>query len=294
MSVRGDWLLFKTKRSRLKQQVATSFLHPSRRTDHLEPARFRQPNDVKVVPLERGRLVTLLSAKETDRHVVIFHGGAYTVPATDSHRQWMEQIAAHMGAKATMLEFPLAPESTAVETVPASLDAYAELRAEYPDDQFYWLADSSGAGLALVLLQQLRARQLPMPRATVLVSPWSDLAMRDPEIDKRRQTDPELPLQAMREVGANYAGTLVLDDPLVSPLNGPMDHLGHISLWYGTTELLLPDHRKLAAKLKQADGTQVEVHEMKNMLHDFLMWPGLPESKQVFETLRKTMQKNDQ
>ncbi|GAW98260.1 alpha/beta hydrolase fold domain-containing protein [Secundilactobacillus mixtipabuli] len=294
MSVRGDWLLFKTKRSRLKQQVATSFLHPSRRTDHLKPARFRQPDDVKVVPLEKGRLVTLLPVKETDRHVVIFHGGAYTVPATDSHRQWMEQIAAHMGAKATMLEFPLAPESTAVETVPASLDAYAELRAEYPDDQFYWLADSSGAGLALVLLQQLRARQLPMPRATVLVSPWSDLAMRDPEIDKRRQTDPELPLQAMREVGANYAGTLVLDDPLVSPLNGPMDHLGHISLWYGTTELLLPDHRKLAAKLKQADGTQVEVREMKNMLHDFLMWPGLPESKQVFETLKKTMQKNDQ
>jgi len=294
MSVRGDWLLFKTKRSRLKQQVATSFLHPSRRTDHLDPSNFKQPDQVKVVPLERGRLVTLLPETATRKHVVIFHGGAYTVPATDSHRQWVETIVASMGAKATMLDFPLAPENTAVVTVPASLDAYVELQAEYPDDQFYWLADSSGAGLALVLLQQLRAKQRPMPAATVLVSPWADLAMRDPEIVKRHQTDPELPLQAMRQVAANYAGNLVLDDPLVTPLNGSMDHLGRVSLWYGTTELLLPDHRKLADQLKQADGTQVDVHEMKNMLHDFLMWPGLPESKQVFTTLQKMMQKNDQ
>lgn len=206
----------------------------------------------------------------------------------------MEQIVSQMGAKATMLDFPLAPETTASVTVPASLDAYAELRLQYPDDQFFWLGDSSGAGLALVLLQQLRTQQQPMPTASVLVSPWSDLAMRDPEIQQRHQSDPELPLQAMRQVAANYAGTLVLDDPLVSPLNGSMAHLGHISLWYGTTELLLPDHRKLAAKLKQADGTQVDVHEMKNMLHDFLMWPNLPESRQVFETLNELMKKNDQ
>ncbi|MCH5461719.1 alpha/beta hydrolase [Lactobacillus sp. LC28-10] len=294
MSVRGDWLLFKTKRGRLKQQVATSFRHPSRRTDHLDPSKFKQPDQAKVVPLERGRLVTLLPTKTTNRHVVIFHGGAYTVPATDSHRQWMEKIVAQLGAKATMLDFPLAPEHTANETVPASLDAYEELRAEYPDDEFYWLGDSSGAGLALVLLQQLRGKQLPIPTATALVSPWTDLAMRDPEIEERHEADPELPLQAMRQVAANYAGNLVLDDSLVSPLNGSMDHLGRISLWYGTTELLLPDHRKLAEKLQQADGTQVDVHEMKNMLHDFLMWPDLPESKQVFASLSKLMQKNDQ
>ncbi|MFC6253113.1 alpha/beta hydrolase [Secundilactobacillus hailunensis] len=294
MSMRGDWLLFKIKRSRLKQQVATSFLHPGRRTDHLDPSQFRQPDQVKVVPLDQSRLVTLLPKTATNKHVVIFHGGAYTVPTTEGHRQWMERIVSQMGAKATMLDFPLAPENTASVTVPASLDAYAELRLQYPDDQFYWLGDSSGAGLALVLLQQLRAQQQPMPTASVLVSPWSDLAMRDPEIQQRQQSDPELPLQAMRQVAANYAGTLVLDDPLVSPLNGSMAHLGHISLWYGTTELLLPEHRKLATKLKQADGTQVDVHEMKNMLHDFLMWPNLPESRQVFETLNQLMQKDDQ
>lgn len=289
MSMRGDWLLFKTKRSRLKQQVATSFLHPGRRTDELDPEKFKRPDQVKVVPLERGRLVTLSPEAQTTRHVVIFHGGAYTVPTTESHRQWMELIVSRMAAKATMLDFPLAPENTAEVTVPASLDAYAELKAEYPDDQFYWLADSSGAGLALVLLQQMRAKQQQLPAGTVLISPWVDLAMRDPEIETLNQADPELPLQAMRQVGANYAGHLVLDDPLVSPINGSLDHLGTISLWYGTTELLLPDHRKLASMLQVADGTQVDVHEMKNMLHDFLMWHGLPESRKVFARLNAMM-----
>ncbi|MTV82794.1 alpha/beta hydrolase fold domain-containing protein [Secundilactobacillus folii] len=291
MSIRGDWLLFKIKRSRLKQQVAISFQHPSRRTDELDPAKFKKPAQVKVVPMEddHARLITLSPEAQTNRHVVIFHGGAYTVPTTESHRQWMELIVSRMAAKATMLDFPLAPEHTAVETVPAALDAYAELKTEYPDDQFFWLADSSGAGLALVLLQQLRAKQQQLPAGTVLVSPWVDLAMRDPEIEARTQSDPELPLQAMRQVAANYAGNLVLDDPLVSPINGPLDHLGLISLWFGTTELLLPDHHRLTEALQQADGTQVDVHEMHNMLHDFLLWHNLPESRKVFERLNQMM-----
>lgn len=287
MSLRGDWLLFKTKRSRLKQQVATSFLHPGRRTDELAPGKFKQPDQVRTVPLPNSRLVTLMPTEPTHQHVVIFHGGAYTVPTTESHRQWMELIADKLGATATMVDFPLAPESTAVQTVPAALEAYQELQLAYPDDYFYWLGDSSGAGLALVLLQQLRAKQLPMPKGTLLISPWADLAMRDPEIEARNQGDPELPLQAMRTVAANYAGNLVLEDPLVSPINGELDHLGELSLWYGTTELLLPDHQLLAEKLKQADGTQVDVHELKNMLHDFLLWHGLPESHQVFQRLQQ-------
>lgn len=289
MSIHGDWLLFKIKRSRLKQQVATSFLHPSRRTDELAPEKFKRADQVKVVPLDLGRLVTLSPETQTNRHVVIFHGGAYTVPATENHRRWMEMIRTQLKAKATMLDFPLAPEHTAAETVPAALDAYTELRAEYPDDQFFWLADSSGAGLALAMLQQMRAKQQQLPAGTVLISPWVDLAMRDPEIEARNQSDPELPLQAMRQVAANYAGQLVLEDAMVSPINGSLDHLGVISLWYGTTELLLPVHRQLATDLTAATGTQVDVHELHNMLHDFLLWSNLPESRKVFKRLDDMM-----
>lgn len=283
MSIRGDWLLFKTRRSRLKQQVASSFLHPGRRTDELAPEKFKRPEDVKTVPMAGGRIVTLNPKADTTQHVVIFHGGAYTVRATESHRQWMEIINQRLRARATMLDFPLAPEATVKETLAFVLAAYDELRATYPEDHFIFLGDSSGGGLALVTLQQLRAKQLPMPGRTVLVSPWVDLAMRDPEIEALKQRDPELPLQAMRTVGANYAGQLVLDDPLVSPINGSLDHLGRIGLFYGTTELLLPDHRRLAQKLTEADGTQVDVFELKNMLHDFLLWHALPESGRVFK-----------
>lgn len=289
MSLRGDWLLFKTKRSRLKQQVATSFMHPNRRQDEVAPEQFPDPDRVTVVPLEQGRLVTVTPKQETTKHVVLLHGGAYTVPATESHREWLIYISDQLGARATLIDYPLAPEATATVTVPATVAAYQELGLEYPDDQFYLLGDSAGGGLALVLLQQLRDQHALLPKASVLVSPWTDLAMRDPQIKARDDEDPELSFAAMRQTAVNYAGQLVLDDALLSPINGNLEHLGRIGLFYGTTELLLPDHQRLATKLQQATGTQVDVHELKGMLHDYLFWHALPESRQTFKYLAEQL-----
>ncbi|WP_054654780.1 alpha/beta hydrolase fold domain-containing protein [Secundilactobacillus silagei] len=92
---------------------------------------------MKTVPLDSSRLVTLLPKTATNKHVVIFHGGAYTVPTTEGHRQWMEQIVSQMGAKATMLDFPLAPETTASVTVPASLDATQNCDCNIPMISFF-------------------------------------------------------------------------------------------------------------------------------------------------------------
>lgn len=289
MSLSGNWLLFKTRHSRLKQQVAAGFRHPGRRTDELAADKFAAPERVQITELPNGRLVTLVTQEAASKHIILLHGGAYALRATESHREWMELLSADTGANVTAIDFPLTPEYTARDTVSFTVKAYQKLRDQFPLDDYYVLGDSAGGGLALVLLQTLRDQKLPMPTGTLLVSPWSDLAMTAPSFEAGADADPELSLPALREVAKKYAGKLALTDPLVSPINANLDHLGKIGLFYGTKEVLLPEHHALAKKLVAADGTDVDIHEFKNMMHDYLLWPNLPEGHKTFTYLQGMM-----
>lgn len=289
MSLSGNWLYFKTKHSRLKQQVAAGFRHPGRRTDELAATKFAAPERVKITAMPNGRLVTLVTQEAASKHIILLHGGAYTLRATESHREWMELLAADTGANVTAIDFPLTPEFTATDTVSFTIKAYQELRKQFPLDEYFLLGDSAGGGLALVLLQHLRDSQLPMPSGTLLVSPWSDLAMTAPAFEAGAVGDPELPLDALREVAGRYAGKQALTDKKVSPINGDLSRLGKIGLFYGTREVLLPEHQALAEKLAAADGTDVDPHELKNMMHDYLLWTNLPESRRTFRYLQGMM-----
>lgn len=289
MSLSGNWLLFKTRHSRLKQQVAAGFRHPGRRTDELAADKFAAPERVQITELPNGRLVTLVTQEAASKHIILLHGGAYALRATESHREWMELLSADTGANVTAIDFPLTPEYTARDTVSFTVKAYQKLRDQFPLDDYYLLGDSAGGGLALVLLQTLRDQKLPMPTGTLLVSPWSDLAMTAPSFEAGADADPELSLPVLREVAKKYAGKLALTDPLVSPINANLDHLGKIGLFYGTKEVLLPEHHALAQKLVAADGTDVDIHEFKNMMHDYLLWPNLPESHRTFTYLQDMM-----
>lgn len=287
MSLRGDWILHKAKKDNLKSQVAASFSHPSRRGDELAKDKFPDPSRVTETQLENSRVVTVEPVKPTDRHVVLFHGGAYRVRGFDSHREWLVFMADKIGLRVSYIDFPLSPEFTVKTTVPSALVATEYVMDQYENDRFAFLGDSAGGGLALVMLQALRDKKAPMPIGTVLVSPWSDLEMADTELAKREAADPELPLSVMQEVAREYADDLPLNDPRVSPVFGDLSHLGRIGLFYGSTELLVPDHDQLFAELRQAPGTEVDVYQLKNMMHDYLLWLSLPESKRTFEYLKE-------
>lgn len=190
MSLSGNWLLFKTRHSRLKQQVAAGFRHPGRRTDELAADKFAAPERVQITELPNGRLVTLVTQEAASKHIILLHGGAYALRATESHREWMELLSADTGANVTAIDFPLTPEYTARDTVSFTVKAYQKLRDQFPLDDYYVLGDSAGGGLALVLLQTLRDQKLPMPTGTLLVSPWSDLAMTAPSFEAGADADP--------------------------------------------------------------------------------------------------------
>ncbi|WP_203642064.1 alpha/beta hydrolase [Levilactobacillus andaensis] len=287
MSLRGKWLLFKTQHSQLKQQIQQAFLQPSRQNRAVVPEKFA----ANIVTEERrvfgGRLLTAASGAPLPQHVLLFHGGAYTMQGIDSHRQLMETLINEANLRITYVDYPLVPEATVDETVVFAMRAYSYLRAQYPDDQFFLMGDSAGGGLALTLLQQLKLHQEPLPAGTILVSPWTDLSMMNPDLQAAAKHDPYLTLATLKKIGFEYAGDHPVTDPVVSPIYGTFDDLGPVQLYYGTNELLAADDERLLQKFQMANGTPFRAHQMKSMLHDYILWSKLPESKRTLKEIKQ-------
>lgn len=287
VSLRGKWLLFKTQHSQLKQQLQQAFSQPSRRNLALAAAKFPADIVTKDRRLFDGRLLTADSGAPLPQHVILLHGGAYTMQGIASHREIIVTLIREANLRVTYVDYPLVPEATVDQTLTFASQAYEYLHAQYPDDQFFLLGDSSGGGLALALLQQLQEKQAELPAGTILVSPWTDLSMMNPDLTRAAKHDPYLSLTTLKRVGFAYAGEHPVTAPEVSPIYGNFADLGPILLYYGTNELLVADDRRLVQKLRDAAGTDLAVRELRVMLHDYVLWLKLPESKRTLKEIKQ-------
>ncbi|HUX42131.1 MAG TPA: alpha/beta hydrolase [Rectinemataceae bacterium] len=207
------------------------------------------------------------------RRVVFYHGGAYVLGPTFLHRLAIESLV-RQGLAISLVDYPKAPEFDCATTRRVALRAYEEIALADPGVELALLGDSAGGGLALATLQALHDKaSAPMPRATVLLSPWVDLSMANPLMADFELRDPILSLEGLRFAAELYAAGTQLRDPGLSPLFGKLESLGDIALYFGTEELLFPDCAILARRLSESAGNRLEVHIGEGMMHD---WPLIP------------------
>ena len=161
----------------------------------------------------------------------------------------------------------------------------------YPDDHFYLFGDSAGGGLALSLAQQLRDQNvLHRPQKIVLASPWLDLTLSNPDIEKIQGNDVLLERELLAKAAKNYAGDFSLKDPRVSPLYGNLDDLKEIFTVVGTDDILFPDVLRLEKRIEKTEGTKLHLEVVEGMMHDFLVYP-LKESKSYLKQIGDFYQK---
>lgn len=262
--------------------VAHAFTHPPRfRTANVAPRSVHRRYHVTEYAVGGGNLVTAAPARASDRrpdrHLVHLHGGAYTLQ--DFHWPLLRRFL-DRGWTVSLVDYPLAPEHTVADTVPMVETAWRYLAAT-ADAPLILAGDSAGGGLALVLLQRLRDLAepgLPLPAATVLVSPWVDLVLDDAETVAEARRDPVLSLTGLRGAARLYAGGRDLADPVLSPVNGDLHDLGRVQAWVGTREMFWPQCRLLADRAAAAPGTDLTLQVAQGAVHD---WPlfGVPEAR---------------
>lgn len=208
-----------------------------------------------------------------NKHLFFLHGGAYALEVKPSHWGLVKYLVSKTYFSLSLIDYPLAPEHSYKEAHEMVFQAYSRLVEKHPNDIFYFLGDSAGGGFCLSFAQILRDMHFKkMPEKLVLLSPWVDISLSNPEIGELENMDLLLDPKHLLICSHRFAAGLDLKDPMVSPLYGEMDKLKHIGIFVGTHEILLPDCRELKRRIEKTN-TDVFYKEYDGMQHDWMILP---------------------
>lgn len=214
--------------------------------------------------------------RNPEAHVIYLHGGSYTLEINFWHWRLIRYLARAVPAQIQAPIYPLAPKGNAETTVAATTDVVAEVLAGHQNVTL--IGDSAGAGLALAVAQKLRDNAQSQPAHIVLISPWLDVTVSDPQQLQGASRDLLQRIDRLRDAGRLYAGALDVRDPRVSPLHGTLSGLAPIHIFSGTRDILTFDARQLAARCQQV-GQPSTLHEAAGMPHDYPLYPLMPAAR---------------
>lgn len=221
--------------------------------------------------------------------VVYLHGGAYIQQITSTHWSFIEDLAQQTGARVLVPIYPLAPLSTAANTVPRTVDLVATFLRDQPHRRVVLMGDSAGAGLALTVAQALTTEFDCRPDQLILISPWLEVGMTAPGQRDIARHDPMLAAPGLIDAGQAYAGDLPSTDPRVSPLHGSHETLPPTLCFTGTADILSPDAEAFAARASDA-GATVELDVAHGEFHVYPLLPtprGRRARQRIYAAIRR-------
>jgi len=210
-----------------------------------------------------------------DKVVLFLHGGGFQIGSVHSHRALIGAISAASGCRVLGVDYRRAPEHPFPAAVEDVLTAYGWLLDQgLEPGHIAFAGDSAGGNLAIAALLSLRDRDLPLPVAAVLMSPWTDLAATGESYESRAARDPLNNRPMLLAVARNYLGKSGdARDPLASPLYADLSGLPPMLIQVGDREVVLDDARMFADKARTA-GVSVALDIWEEMIHVFQLFPG--------------------
>lgn len=218
--------------------------------------------------------------------VVHLHGGGYVHPLTADYWR-LARAFSQTPAEVVVPAYPLAPDATVDDVLPRLVDLVTSAEDASAPLPTVVSGDSAGGALALAVAAQLRERGGPVPAGLVLLSPWLDATLGDPEVADLEPADPMLAESGLRAAGAWWAGRRGADDPMVSPVNGDLAGLPPTHLWIGRHDILRPAVDRFAAHAER-DGLDLHVHEVTAMFHVW-MTRAVPEAARTRRELQAVL-----
>jgi len=216
--------------------------------------------------------VVPLDSPKPAQQVLYVHGGGFISEISPVHWSFIAKIANGAPAEVTVPIYPLAPQSTAAQTLPIATDITADLIARVGAENVTLMGDSAGGNIALGIAQTLRDRGVPQPRQLVLISPVLDQSKSHPEIASVARYDRMLSIGGSIASGLLYAGELDIKNPLISPLYADLKGLAPMVLFTGTHDLHSLDARDFAARASDAEAA-LDYHELPEGLHGYPVMP---------------------
>lgn len=215
---------------------------------------------------------SVTGASRSTSGIVYVHGGAYVSELQEEHWRLIADLADASGTAVAVPIYGLAPDHHAAQASALMQSVLGEVSVDGPA---YLVGDSSGGGLALASAMTWLTNDGATLKGLTLISPWLDIALRNPDIDAVAPRDPWLAREGVRLCGRRWAADLSLDDPRVSPIFGDLDGLPPINLYIGTDDILMPDCRTLRDKMPP---DTITYHEQPGAIHVYPLLP-VPEGR---------------
>nr|WP_220477032.1 alpha/beta hydrolase [Limosilactobacillus rudii] len=233
--------------------------------------------------LEDHNLTTYVLNNHGDEQAVILYltGGAYVQRPDKTHWQYLDRLARKSGAKIYVPIYSLVPQATYQQAYQEIANLYSKLYNLFPASRITIMGDSAGGGLAAGFCEYLGKKGLPQPGHLILFSPWLDLDLTNPLINKYSTSDVTLAVNGLRKIGTMWASDTGHRDYRLSPLYGNFDQLRDVTIFVGTREIMYPDTALFAQKLREA-GIPVKFSVGRGLFHIYPLYQ-LPEAKVVME-----------
>jgi len=234
--------------------------------------------DIRQNPVEIGGVAGVdvtIDGNESENVILYFHGGVYVIGTAAATVPLVGDLVRRTGARATTLEYRLAPEHPFPAALEDARAAYEGLLAQGAAPAKIALAgESAGAGLAVALLLALREAGEPLPSCGLLMSPYVDLTLSGETLAAKRDVDPLLTPEGLRARVPDYVGGADASDPLISPIFGDLKELPPLLIQAGSHEVLLSDALRLAARAAISD-VRVTLDVTPGVPHVFQAYAGL-------------------
>jgi len=230
-----------------------------------------------------------LSKKMHNRLFVFLHGGGYVFGGGMSGLSEGILIASRTGMRVVAVDYRMPPDypyPTAVEDV---IRVYKVLIHSYAPSAVALGGSSSGGGLVLSVVQQMKKAHLPLPGALFAGSPWADLSKSGDSFYINEGIDRKLvTYDAFLHAAATlYANGRNLKDPAISPLYGDFSGFPPTMLVSGTRDLFLSLTVRVHRKLK-AVGSVADLNVYEGLSHvEYFVVSDAPESKDAYGTLKR-------
>ena len=253
----------------------------------------------------KERKIFIIEPKDTvniKKEIFYFHGGAYVAEATKNHWEFLQKLAIDLNARIYMPDYPLTPKNNYKDVYEMVEPFYLEYIKKVELKNLYVMGDSAGGGLALGLMEKISKSVFTsqnaddlrntetsqnvnltksnsllkkeasldnkniLPQKIILISPWLDVRLNNPEIDSVQKKDKILNKNNLQIVGQHYAGSDGINSYLVNPIDGDLSKLNNITILTGTNDILNPDVHKLK-EIAEKQGVTINIKEYEEANH---------------------------
>lgn len=208
------------------------------------------------------------------RAILYCHGGGYTSGAINYARVLSSKLAHVTGWPVMSFQYRLAPEDPYPAAQEDARRAWDYLMYQgFGARDVVVAGDSAGGNMALCLTLGLKEAGRMLPRALILMSPWTDMSMSGKSYKENKDLDPMITGEYVKAVRAAYAGEDAdWKDPHLSPLFGSLKGFPPTLVQVGANEILQSDSVRLRDRLVMA-GSSCRLEVWKGMWHVFQMFP---------------------